>query len=261
MQSNLIKNYMSWYILPKSIISYIKSFFGIIDNIKIQLINNIWYSTKYTIIDVIMYDKNKNEVTQYITNKTFFQNIEHLYLLDIKNITNDIINLICNLTKLQKLHLKYSNITNDNIRLLLKGKNIYDLNIYHSKNLTNDFMYFIPSLTNLQNLNLSYCCNITEKGISYLSYCTNLVNLNLSDFCKTNDSLIHISCFKNLEKLDISNNELDFDNIKYLINNKKLNTLYISPKYEEDIKQSSIFKTINIIYKYSYFIHICFLFI
>jgi hypothetical protein len=48
---------MSLDVLPKSIISYIKTFFGIKDNIKIQLINSIWYSTKYTIIKVTINTK------------------------------------------------------------------------------------------------------------------------------------------------------------------------------------------------------------
>jgi hypothetical protein len=249
---------MSWYILPKSIISYLKSFFSIVDNIKIQLINKIWYSTKYTIIDLIMYEKNKYEMIQYITNKTIFHNIENIDLSNIKNITNDIVNLICAIPKLRNFNLSGTNVSDDNLKLLLKGKNIYDLNISYCNNLTDDFMSYITSFPNLEILNLSYSCKITEKGISYLEKTNNLKNLNLSKFCDANNSLVHISKIINLEKLDINGNRLHIDNIKYLTNNKKLNTLYIAQNNEEYIKQIPYFDTVDIIYK-SYFLchHIC----
>jgi hypothetical protein len=183
---------------------------------------------------IIIYEKNGCEIIQYV------------------------INFICAIPKLRKLNLSDTNIIDDNIKcLLLKGKNIYDLNISHCNNLTDDFMYFIASFPNLQNLNLSYSCKITEKGISHLSNNNNLLNLNLSNFCSANNSLIHISKIKNLERLDITNLLLDFNNIKYLINNKKLNTLYISAEYENDIKKHSISKIKNIFYQPCY-IHSCF---
>jgi hypothetical protein len=152
-----------------------------------------------------------------------------------------------NISKLKKLSLDYSSINDNDIKLLLlKGKNICDLDISYCENLTDDCMESIAALTNLQTLNLSCCCKITGKGIAFLSSHNNLLFLNLSDFCNTNNSLIHVAKIANLKKLDISFCDLDFNNIKYLINNKKLHTLYISSDYEIDIKKTYL-KNVNII--------------
>jgi hypothetical protein len=257
MQSKLIKKQINYNTLPKFIISHIKTFFNIIDNIKIQLIDVKWYSTKYTITDFVVIEIYKAKLMQYVVNKTNFYNIEHLDLSFIE-LTNDIINLVCNISKLKKLNLEKTNITDDNIKLLLlKKNNISDLNISDCKYLTDECMSYIKYFPSLQKLDLSYSCNITEKGISCLIGNNSLISLNLSEFCDSNNSLIHISKITNLEKLNISDNDLYFRNIKYLVNNKKLHTLYISSDYQKNIKESSIFKNINIIYKFCPYNHLC----
>jgi hypothetical protein len=263
MQSKLIKKQkdikfiQNWNTLPKSIISYIKNFFDITDNIKIQLIDVKWYKTKYIITDLIIIKKNCSEMIQYVANNTIFYNIENLDLFGIDNITNDIINFICNISNLKKLNLAKTNVTDDHIKLLLlkRNNNISDLNISDCRYLTDTCMSYITSFPNLQNLNLSYSCFITERGISYLSGNNSLISLNLSDFCYAKNSLVHIAKIKNLEKLDISYNSLN--NIEYLTNNKKLETLCIDSYYEKYIREIKSFDTINIIYKYGIHVHIC----
>jgi hypothetical protein len=99
-------------------------------------------------------------------------------------------------------------------------------------------MKYIAYLPNLQNLNLSFSCRITEKGISHLSNHTNLVILNLS----------------NLQELDICGNDLNINNIKYLINNKKLHTLHISFRYES-IKKIEKFQNVYVNCIKMYMIH------
>jgi hypothetical protein len=247
-----------YYKLPKSIIAYIKSFFSISDNIKIQLINKNWYLTKYTIINVVVNNLQATKMINYIILKTYFHNIEHLDLSNIRNITNHIINGIKNITKLKKLNLHNTNISDEDIKLLIpKGKNIIDLDISNCNKLTDKCMNFITAFTNLQILNLSFSCRITEKGILHLSNYNSLLNLNLSSFCDANNSLIHIGKISNLETLNILNNELNINNIKYLINNKKLHTLYIPCNYEKQIKDIKHFETIDINYEYNFAIHLC----
>jgi hypothetical protein len=244
--------------LPKSIISHIKTFFGITDNIKIQLINTIWYSTKYSIIKVSIFTKHHNEMLQYIINKIHVHHIEDLDL-SFLNITNDIINFINSVTKLKKLNLEFTNIRDHDIKLL-KGKNMCDLNISHCKNLTCDCMKYIACFSNLQNLNLSYCCGIGRgRGnvLQCLEKLNNLRSLILSNFCGANDGLVYISKINNLEKLDITKNKLNVNNIKYLKNNKKLDILYITTENRNDIINVKDFKIINVYREYSSTLHSC----
>jgi hypothetical protein len=192
---------------------------------------------------------------QYIISK--IHNIEYLNL-SFFNIINDNINFINNITKLTKLNLEHSNINDNHIQLLLKAKNICDLNISHCKNLTGDCMKYIADLKNLQNLNLSYCCGIRRgDALQCLEKLHNLISLNLSHFCGANDGLVYISKINNLEKLDITKNKLNINNIKYLKNNKKLDIFYITTENINDIINVTDLKIINIYNECSSVLHSC----
>jgi len=168
-----------------------------------------------------------------------FQNCKWL-VLHGPRISDFIFENIQDLSQLEHLELRWTNVTGEGMNQLGSLRDLTEIDLWASKNLNPEGCRQLNELTQTKNLNLAFTA-VGNNGFSELSDLLNVLELDLS-MCKLTDAgLQNISNYPKLEKLELFRNKITDKGLEKLKHLRKLKTL----KLRETMINGSCFEILT----------------
>jgi Leucine-rich repeat (LRR) protein len=127
------------------------------------------------------------------------------------------------LTRLKKLDLPVTQVTDRDLIPLAELKNLEELNLAHA-NISGEGLVNLAGLTKLTKLNLSIT-GVNDAGLRHLARLTELRELDLQRTEVSNAGLVHLAAMRQLEYLWLNRTHVRSPGMKHLAGMKKLSLL------------------------------------
>lgn len=157
--------------------------------------------------------------------------IKEMNLYGASKVDDQVIELLAQLPKLQKLRARETSIRGENAAAFAEMKALRDLDLSESP-VQDAIFEHLAKLPNLENLNL-WNTEATEEGLSQLKGMTQLKQLNLDNLgdAISDDALDTIATMTNLELLHLGGTGVTDEGMPKLFGLKKMKKLFITRTY------------------------------